>query len=130
MIEWIDELKHQQNKTQVIVVDNESDEEKSELEDENGIMNGDKCTFPKYHYWKHIIPQTINYGSAKNFDGECSKSNHKYLTRKSGSRTQGRIDTFDEQTSYNLSSKIVIDCAFDHIHKKSSMLGKMSRQTI
>ena len=84
---------------------------------QSDILANDECTFPKFHYLKHIIDQIVAFGSAKNFDGGCSESNHKYLTKKPGSRTQGRIDTFDEQTSYNLCAKIVLDRAFDGIQR-------------
>ena len=86
-------------------------------ESEADVLANDECTFPKFHYLKHVIDQIVAFGSAKNFDGGCSESNHKYLTKKPGSRTQGRIDTFDEQTSYNLSAKIVLDRAFDGIQR-------------
>ena len=51
----------------------------------------------------------LQYGSARNFDGGPCESNHKYLSKQPGSRTQKRINTFDEQTQTNLASKIVLE---------------------
>ena len=69
----------------------------------------DPCQFPKFHYLKHIFPMIKKFGSARNFDGGPCESNHKYLSKQPGSRTQKRMDVFDEQTSYNLASKIVLE---------------------
>ena len=75
--------------------------------------------FPKFHYLKHIIPMIVEYGSARNFDGGPSESHHKYLSKAPGSRTQGRDDTFDEQTSYNLSAQIILE----QIARKSKLFS-------
>ena len=69
----------------------------------------DPCSFPKYHYLKHIFPMILQYGSSRNFDGGPCESNHKYLSKQPGSRTQKRRDVFDEQTSYNLAAKLVLE---------------------
>ena len=75
--------------------------------------NPDKklCRFPKFHYLKHVIPMILEYGSALNFDGGPNESNHKYLSKAPAKRSQGRTDTFDEQTSYNLACQIVLNQA-------------------
>ena len=75
--------------------------------------------FPKFHYLKHVIPMIVEYGSARNFDGGPSESHHKYLSKAPGSRTQGRDDTFDEQTSYNLSAQIMLE----QIARKSNLFA-------
>ena len=69
------------------------------------------CSFPKFHYLKHIYPMILKYGSARNFDGGPSESNHKQLSKKPGNRTQRRLDTFDEQTCQNLADQIVLEKA-------------------
>ena len=75
--------------------------------------NPDKklCKFPKFHYLKHVIPMILEYGSAMNFDGGPNESNHKYLSKAPAKRSQGRTDTFDEQTSFNLACQIVLNQA-------------------
>ena len=80
----------------------------------------DKCTFPKFHYLVHVLSQIERFGSALNFDGGSCESNHKYLTKAPGTRTQGRLDTFDAQTSFNLSAKIVLDKAFRYLNFDTS----------
>ena len=55
-----------------------------------------------------------------NFDGGSCESNHKYLTNSPGMRTQGRMDTFDNQTAFNLSAKIVLDRACRVLKLKAS----------
>ena len=67
------------------------------------------CKFPKFHALTHIIPMILEFGSAKNFDGGPNESHHKYLAKAPADRTQGRDDTFDEQTCYNLSSQILLE---------------------
>ena len=84
------------------------------------VTKGDKCTFPKYHYLVHVLSLIERFGSALNFDGGSCESNHKYLTKAPGTRTQGRLDTFDAQTSFNLSAKIVLDKAFRNLNFDTS----------
>ena len=75
------------------------------------------CKFPKFHYLKHVFPMIMEFGSARNFDGGPNESHHKYIAKAPGNRTQGRDDTFDEQTCYNISAQIMLDqfisCAED-----------------
>ena len=73
----------------------------------------DPCQFPKFHYLLHICPMILNFGSARNFDGGPCESNHKYLSKVPGKRSQCRTDTFDEQTSYNLAAQMVLERACD-----------------
>ena len=67
------------------------------------------CKFPKFHYLKHVFPMIMEFGSARNFDGGPNESHHKYIAKAPGNRTQGRDDTFDEQTCYNISAQIMLD---------------------
>lgn len=83
-----------------------------------GVIND--TTFPKFHYLTHLIKMIQHFGSALNFDGGSCESNHKYLTKSPGMRTQGRIDTFDNQTAFNLSAKIVLDRACRTLTLKAS----------
>ena len=120
----------------------DSDDGSAEIQDHlNVIDETNECQFPKFHYLKHIIPQIVRFGSAMNFDGGFCESNHKYLTKTTGQRTQGRSDTFDEQTSFNLSAKIIMDRAFRQLNmstKKgvsntfitSDSKGKVSNESI
>ena len=100
--------------------DETSEEENTTEEVEEPVMDGDLCTFPKYHYLKHVCDMISRFGSALNFDGGFCESNHKYLTKAPGMRTQGRTDNFDEQTSFNLSAKIVMDRAFRNLKLETS----------
>ena len=77
-------------------------------------------TFPKFHYLTHLVRMIQHFGSALNFDGGSCESNHKYLTKSPGMRTQGRMDTFDNQTAFNLSAKIVLDRACRVLKLKAS----------
>ena len=94
---------------------NRSEETGIQLEDliclEETDVYVNNCLFPKFHYLLHVLDQVETYGSAQNFDGGSCESNHKYLTKAPGMRTQGRMNTFDYQTAFNLSAKIVIDRA-------------------
>ena len=113
VIEWKDKIaigKKEMNKNT-----HKSEKLGEELEDLRGSKEEDayvnNCRFPKFHYLLHVLDQVENYGSAQNFDGGSCESNHKYLTKSPGMRTQGRMNTFDYQTAFNLSAKIVLDRA-------------------
>ena len=86
------------------------DEVVDEIDERKGM---DLCKFPKFHYLLHVMDQIERYGSTLNFDGSRSESHHKYLTKQPGERTQGRMDVFDEQTSTNLSYKLVLERIFN-----------------
>ena len=113
VVEWEEEVVDQD-----CLEDDDNSECSVELEDL--VSDDDKCTFPKFHYLLHVLPQIKKFGSALNFDGGSCESNHKYLTKSPGLRTQGRLDTFDAQTSYNLSAKIVLDRAFRYLNMDTS----------
>ena len=98
--------------------------------------NPDKkmCRFPKFHYLKHVIPMIFEYGSAMNFDGGPNESNHKYLSKAPAKKSQGRSDTFDEQTSYNLACQIVLnqacrDTKLSVGHKGGTIIPDISEET-
>ena len=115
VVEWIDPTPKPKKK------ETKSDVKKKELFEnltvegesvnEGLIKYEDMTTFPKFHYLKHLLDLIERFGSALNFDGGSCESNHKYLTKSPGMRTQGRLDTFDQQTAFNLSAKIVLDRA-------------------
>lgn len=67
------------------------------------------CKFPKFHYLMHVCDMILRFGSARNFDGGPSESHHKYLSKEPGKRAQGNQDTFEEQTSYNCASQLILD---------------------
>lgn len=92
-------------------LDGQDDNEGQDDEDEEKVIT-DRCTFPKFHYLLHVIDMIVRFGSASNFDGGMNESHHKTLTKAPGSRTQRRTDKFDEQTSNNLASNIVLEKAF------------------
>ena len=104
----LSDVKHGQKEVMEYMNDMKSCLEKGRTEKEKEL---DKpvAKFPKFHYLKHVIPMILEYGSARNFDGGPSESHHKYLSKAPGSRTQGRDDTFDEQTCYNLSAQIMLE---------------------
>ena len=89
-------------------------------EDEDDSNYTDFCTFPKFHYIKHVEGMVHRFGSSRNFDGGPAERNHKYITKSPGSRSQGRIDMFDQQTAKNLCSKIVLDRVFKSQNLKTS----------
>ena len=95
---------------------------RAEEDDWNEASEGyvNNCKFPKFHYLLHVLDQIETFGSAQNFDGGACESNHKYLTKSTGKRTQGRMDTFDYQTAFNLSAKIVLDRACRKLNIKAS----------
>ena len=117
VVEWEEEVEE----VEVVCVENVDDSDSDcSVELEDLVSDDDQCTFPKFHYLLHVLPQIKKFGSALNFDGGSCESNHKYLTKSPGLRTQGRLDTFDAQTSYNLSAKIVLDRAFRYLNMDTS----------
>ena len=113
VVEWAKPLEESED-------DSADDSSDCSVQLEHLVSDEDQCTFPKFHYLLHLLPQIKKFGSALNFDGGSCESNHKYLTKSPGLRTQGRNDTFDAQTSYNLSAKIVLDRAFRYLKMKTS----------
>ena len=96
--------------------------------DHNERNGDDYCTFPKFHYLKHIIDLIIRFGSAMNFDAGESEANHKYITKAPGLRTQARIDVFDEQVSKRFCNKIVLDRALNENKIRQSTFGASKRK--
>ena len=74
-----------------------------------GDPENSRCKFPKFHYLLHVIPLIILYGCVRNFDGGHCERHHKYISKQPGKQTQRRRETFDEQTSFNFASKIVLE---------------------
>ena len=95
-----------------LIADGESDEDEEEEK-----LKVDRCRFPKFHYLLHVLDMIVRFGSSQNFDGGMNESHHKYLTKAPGQRTQAKTDKFDEQTSTNLVSKIVLDKAFNSLRR-------------
>ena len=91
--------------------DDDNDSQSSSSTEEETKPKKDHCTFPKFHYLTHVCAMIEMYGSSQNFDGGINESHHKYNTKSPGNRSQGRMHTFDSQTSNNLVSNIVIDKA-------------------
>ena len=97
----------------------EDDEEDDDQKDESSIIPKNSyenpCQFPKFHYLSHIPDQIKMFGSTNNFNGDQCESNHKYISKATGSRTQGRTDTFDFQTSQRFASHLILDKAMRHL---------------
>lgn len=107
---------------------------KKSIADDESIPDSDDdekidfCTFPKFHYLLHVIDMIIKFGSSLNFDGAMNESHHKYLTKTTGMRTQGRTDVFDLQTANNLASKIVLEKAFRRMDSSTTLNSKNQSQ--
>ena len=114
-IEFLDNEEEESSYDDQFHIDQESlhsqHESASSEDDEEKPIIMDRCQFPKFHYLTHVMDMIERFGSTKNFDGGINESHHKYLTKTTGSRTQGRIDLFDEQTSTNLADKIILEKA-------------------
>ena len=73
------------------------------------------CQFPKFHYLNHVMDQIEMFGSSNNFNGDQCESNHKYISKATGIKTQGRGDTFDMQTSQRFASQLILDKTLRHV---------------
>ena len=83
------------------------------------------CQFPKFHYLGHCPHQIEMFGSTNNFNGDSCESNHKTISKATGLKTQGRSETFDEQTSQRFAENLVLDRSF----RSSCIIGRRGSQT-